>query len=380
MAVNPSAYAAGNVVALTPTGTAADAARINAAIARLPAAGGQVILGGGTWNLNATIGPLATGQWITCQPGVLINWLGTGDCFRLADTSVYTARTIQGGGITGRPIIDGTSSGAGSCAVHAGDILQLRLDVAVQNFTGAGDIGVHFDNQSYWTEQAVASIWVNACTRDVVFDCSGAVTSQGSYDRGDFTIYVQHTTFTGDSVVFQNGAYLVGGRLRIFGNYASSSSPFTAAVLKLTGSAPGGHPVSVSNMAQCELDINVESDGGLANTFQTVNFGSSSNTILSCGGNVSYGPGSQFTASNITTLSSQFTFGLAAVTGDNTLNEATLTGRLAVPSQAFFFSSVFVGEIGSAPATPTSGGYLYVDATGRLHYLDPAGTDTVLAA
>jgi hypothetical protein len=330
-----------------PAGTSDSAAAFNAAQAAIPAAGGFIYLPAGTYKLASTAGPFTTNQWVICAPGVVINWTGTGGCFRFTDASTYTTRTKQGGGIIGRPVIDGAGDGAGSCAVHAGDILGLRIDVAAQNFSKAGDAGVHFDNQVYWSEQAVASIWTNNCTQDVVFDCGGATTSAGSYDRGDFTIYVQHTTFTGDSIVFQNGAYLVGGRLRLFGNYASSSSSFTQAVLKITGSAPGGHPASDSGLAQCEIDINVESDGGLAHTFQTVNYGSTSNTIVNCSGNMSFGAGFLFATSNVTTLSTQFTY-LGPVIGDGTLAQANLPGRLSVNSSAFFFSSVFFGGITGA--------------------------------
>jgi hypothetical protein len=329
--------------------------------------------------MDATVGPLVTGQWILCLPGVFINWKGTGDCFQFTDSSTYTARTTAGAGIIGRPIIDGTSAGDGSCALHAGDILGLRFDIGVQNFTGSTDIAVHLDNQVYWTEQAIGVAHILGCTQDVVFDCSGADTSAGSYDRGDFTFYVQHTTFTGDSVTWQNGAFLVGGRLRIFGNYSSSSSTFSHAILSITGSAPAGHPSGDSGLAQCQLDINVESDEALAHTFQTVNFGSTSNGIINCSGNVSFGPGNQFTASNITTVSDQFTF-VGPVVGDTTLNETSLTGRLAVPSSASFFSSLYIGATSAAPGAPATGGYLWVDNTNNdLHFYGTSAVDTVLA-
>jgi hypothetical protein len=340
MAMSATSYVA-------PTGDtsgATDAANIAAAIS----AHGGVLLGPGTFYTSATIDMtsgqflIGAGKWST-----IINWVGTGDCIRALDTSTYTTRTVDGGGVIG-VTINGSGAGAGSCALHAGDILQYQADLAVTGFSGAGDIGLHFDNESYWTEQAKVSAWINGCTTDVVFDCGGATTSAGSYDRGDFTFYVQHTTFTGDSIVFQNGAYLTGGRLRLFGNYSSSNTTFTQAVLSLTGSAPGGHPASYSNLSTCELDINIESDESLTYTFQTVNYGSTNNTITDCSGNVSFGAGNQFTASNITTLSSQFTF-FGPVVGDTTLAEVTIPSRMAVNGEAFFHS-----EISSQLATSVS--------------------------
>jgi hypothetical protein len=350
-----------------------DAINFNAALG----ASGQIVLGPGTYYLGATVGPMTTGQWIVCLPGVLIHWIGTGDCFRFVDTSTYTTRTGSGGGLIGRPVIDGTGSGSGSAGIHAGDIVQLHFDVAIQNFTGTGDIAAYFDNQNYWTEQAVASIWTNNCTQDVVFNCGGATTSAGSFDRGKFTIYLSHKTFTGDCITFQNGAYMVGGLLEVYGNINSSASAFTHSVFTITGSAPGGHPAGASLLSGCLLNINLESDEGLAHTFQTINFGSISNTITNCAGSVNFGGGNQFATSNITTVTTQFTFN-GPVIGDVTLNENVLTGRLAVPSSASFFSNLYIADIGSSPGTPAGGGYLYVDSSGLLHYLGAGGADTIV--
>jgi hypothetical protein len=365
-----AAYAGG----ADPTGAADSAAAFQAAQAAIPATGGCVTVPPGTYKIGSTVGPMTTNEWIICAPGVIINFTGTGDCFLWTDSSTYTTRTLQGGGILGRPIINGSGDGAGSCAVHAGDILSLRIDVAVRNFSKAGDIAVHFDNQVYWAEQAVASIWTDNCTQDVVFDCSGATTSAGSYDRGKFTIYLSHKTFTGDCITFQNGAYIVGGRLEVFGNIASSASVFTHSVFTITGSASAGHPAGPSGLAQCELNVNLESDGALANTFRTISFGSTANGIINCSGNVSFGPGNQFTNSNITTVSGQFTF-IGPVIGDISLNESSFTGRLAVPSSASFFSSLYIAQLGGTPATPSAGDILYTDSGGTLHNLRPDGVD-----
>jgi hypothetical protein len=334
-----------------------DAANISAAVA----AGNIAVLGPGTYYLSVTVGPLVTGQWVICTPGVLINWLGTGDCFRWVDASTYTARTLTGGGLLGRPVIDGTSAGAGSTGLHFGDILGFQFDVNVQNFASTGDIAIHPDNQNYWTEQAIGRAYISNCTSDVVFDCGGADTSAGSFDRGDFAFYVQHKTFTGGVVTWQNGAYQVGGWFRLYGNINSSATTFTQAVLTLTGQAPAGHPSSFSGL-QCGIDINVESDEGLAHTFQTINFGSTSNTITDSFGSINFGSGNLFTASNITSLSSQFTF-FGPVIGDSSLTEVTVPDRMAVNGAAFFHSSVstlLAASVSYTPADPAG------NATGTL--------------
>ena len=44
-----------------------------------------------------------------------------------------------------------------------------------------------------------------------------------------------------------------------------------------------------------------------------------------------------------------------------------------------FPNGQFLLEQATAPATPSGGGWLYVDSTGHLHYLGPGGTNTTLA-
>lgn len=360
-----------------PTGGTDSAGAFNDALAALPSTGGYILVPYGTYLIGSTVGTFITNQWLICEPGVTFNFTGTGDCFNFTDSSTYTTRTTQGGGIQGRPIINKVGSSAGARAIHAGDILGLRFDVAIRNFTGATDIAAYFDNRIYWAEQAICLIWIDNCTRDVVFDCTGATTSAGSYDRGKFTFYLSHKTFIGDSVTFQNGAYIVGGSLEMFGNINSSSSAFTHSVLKITGSAPAGHPAGPSLLDQIELNINLESDEGLANTFQTINFGSIANVITRASGNVSFGPGNQFVQSNITTVTTQFGF-IGPVAGDVTLNENVFTGRIAVSSSASFFSSQYIAGISASPGTPAAGVYIWVDLTGSMHLVTPGGSDVIL--
>ena len=349
-----------------------DTANFAAAVTALGSAPGALYVGAGTYYLNEETGPLATNQWIVCAPGVFINWLGTGDCFRWTDTSTYNSRTIQGGGIIGRPIIDGTNDGAGSSALHAGDILGFQFDVNVQNFSKTGDIAVHLDNQAYWTEQAIGIAYVSNNTQDVVFNCGGADTSNGSFDRGDFTFYTSKTLTTGDCITFQNGAYITGGRLRLFGNFASSTTTFTHWALTLTGSAPAGHTASYSGLSYCELDINVESDGGHTYTFGTINFGSSNNAINYCSGNLSFGSAALFQPTNITSLSSQFVY-LGQQVGDPDLNHQIIPNQLTVNGQMRLFAAMLMTEVSGTPSTPTGAGYMYVDSNANLNFLPPSG-------
>lgn len=371
-----------NILWILPSGDETGATD-TANVADQAAAGTMaMILAPGIWYFDTTIGPLTTGQWIVCMPGVLINWLGTGDCFRWTDTSDYDARTTRGGGLIGCPVIDGASSGAGSSALHFGDILGFRFDVDIQNFDGAGDIGLHADNQAYWTEQAIGIAYLNNCTSFVVFDCGGADSSTGSFDRGDFTFFINQFNVAYNGIVWQNGAQQVGGRVRVFGNFETAASAPDSAVLTFTGTVPAGHPTagSYAGLAQCELDVNVEGDEGHTYAPQTINFGAEDNAIVDCTGNVSFGTAFAFQESNVTATTTQFVF-TGQVIGDPTLAVQTVPGRLSVSGESFFFSEMFLGEIGTTPSTPADGLVLWVDnSTGNLHYLGASGVTGVLGS
>jgi hypothetical protein len=285
-----------------PTGGADSTTAIQDAISALPATGGVVYLPAGTYKVSGTLTCttvpayfLGDGAWAT-----VLAFSGTGDCVRVYDPTTYSSRTRYSGGFCGITI-DGTDAGAGSAGLHTGDLLQYELDLTVQNFSGTGSIGVHFDNVYYWTEQMHGRIYAQNCASHVVFDCTGTVaTSSGSFERCDLEIYIDHWSANGDGVVFTNGAYTGNGSLRIRGNFSSSSSPVSSAVLRLTGSLPSGHDYSgASGIINGMLDVGVECGSG-AYTPQTIVFGSAPNAIWDCYGALNFGIGSDvnFSPSN----------------------------------------------------------------------------------
>jgi hypothetical protein len=186
-------------------------------------------------------------------------------------------------------------------------------------------------NETYFSEGVVVDAFFDKCTTAVMFDCGGEDTATGSYDRGDFTIKINQGTASFNGVVFQNGAQLVGGRLRIFGNFETSASPLSSAVLTLTGVTPPSHTDAgdPSKIEYAELDINVEPDGGLANAPMTINYEPNPpgtvNLIRSCSGNISFGPSGLFTPSNATSPDTQFAF-QGPVIGDPVLQAAPPSG------------------------------------------------------
>jgi hypothetical protein len=278
-----------NATLIQPSGDTTgvtDATNITTAIAALPSKGGMVQLAStGQWYIKCgNLSVNRSGVYIHA-PGVFINAVGTGDVIRMTDTGSGGTWPVYGGGITGNPVIDGTNAGAGSAGVHLGDLFQASLFVSVQNFFGAGSIGVHLDNANFWTEQLNARIYAQNCASGVVFDVTGALTSTASFARAIVEINIVQAGPTFDGVVLQNGAFIYDGIFDMGGNFASSGSVLTSAALRITGTVPAGHPGagSFSGIDYSNVNIGVECASG-AHTPFTMVFGNASNTFFSCYG------------------------------------------------------------------------------------------------
>jgi hypothetical protein len=341
---------------LAPSGDtsgAADAAAITAAVAALPAAGGQVtLLATGPWYLKCGQVSINASGVLINAPGVTVNAVGTGDVIRMHDTSNINTRTVYGGGITGFPVIDGTSAGAASTGLHIGDIFQLQVDVAVQNFSGTGGIGVHFDNASYWTEQLRAHVYAQNCATGVNFDVTGALTSTTSYARADVSLWIDQVGPTFDGVTFTNGATIYDGQFVMGGNFGGSSSALTSATLRLTGQSPAGHPDAgaYSSIKQSHVRIGCECESAAHTPFTQVYGSVSHNVIGDCYGIIDYGfSGTNFAAA--ASASSLYPFA-GEISGD-----AVLAGAMGVPFQKQWNISggVAVGDFSAAQVLASSG-------------------------
>ena len=303
-----------------PAGAADSTPAFQAAVSALPAGGGVIYLPAGTYLLSGTVTCttvptyfVGDGAWAT-----IVKFTGTGDCFRVYDPTPYGSRLRHSGGFSGI-MIDGLGAGPGSAGLHAGDLLQYGLDLVVQNFRRTGSIGVHLDNQYFWTEQLHGRVHAQSCASHVVFDCSGsAATASGSFERCDLDMYLDQQDATFDGVVFRNGAFTGNGSLRIRGNFASSASAVSSAVLRLAGSTPAGRQyASASGIQNGLLDIGVECGPGPA-TPQTIAFGSAANTISGCYGALNFGIAGYDNFSPSGDSGNVFDF-RGQVTGDSTL-------------------------------------------------------------
>ncbi len=294
--VNVTSYGA------DPTGVTDSAGALNEAVTAVANAGGGVVyMPAGRYKIASTVTCTAVpvyfvgdGAWAT-----IISFTGTGDCFRIYDSSTYLSRTKFGGGFVGITI-DGSNAGPGSTGLHVGDLLQYEVDLTVQSFRGTGSIGVHFDNQFYWAEQLFGRIYAQGCASHVVFDWTSttSTTSSGSFERCDLDIYIDQWAASFDVVVFQNGAYIANGSLKIRGNFGSSKTAVSSAALRLTGNQSANGYTSYSGIVDSTVDIGVECGSG-PYTPQTIAFGASKNMISGCYGALQFGAaGTTFTASN----------------------------------------------------------------------------------
>jgi VCBS repeat-containing protein len=238
----------------------------------------------------------------------VLKFAGSGDCIRIYDDTAWGSRSTWGGGIVGITI-DGSAATGTATGVHLGDLLQYELDVTVQNFTAAGSIGIHFDNNYYWTEQFYGRVYAQNCAGHVVFDVTSSTssTATGSFERCEFDIYVDQEDAGFDGVAFRNGAFTGNSTLKIRGNFGYSTTTVDSAVLRLSAG---------STIAESLLDIGVECASG-AHTPQTIVFGSTAYAIIDCYGSLNFGlAGNTFTKSNNSGNVVNF---LGHVTGDTAL-------------------------------------------------------------
>lgn len=274
-----------------------DANTINNALAALPAGlGGVVTLApSAKWYIKCGVISINPASNITINAlGCFIAAVGAGDMIRMYDSSTYNARTLSGGGIIGWPIIDGTLTTGNACALHIGDIVQLKLYLMAQNFTaGTTSKGVWCDNQYYWTERITGQVFALSCTTNLMFDnstgTSVGLNATGSFDRMVLDTFISQNG-VGDGVVFNDGATTLDHRLGIYGNFNTAAAAH--AVLKFTGNNAGGS----SGMSNGILWNGTECDDTTATPPNTMKFASGSNFLTNVEGFLNYSAASPFTS------------------------------------------------------------------------------------
>jgi hypothetical protein len=312
-----------------PTGAADSSAAFNAAIAALPAAGGVITVPAGTYKLNstvtATVAPTASVRIIGAGLGAtILSYTGTGDAIRMR------ASSFSGGWAEGCELkdltIDGTSAGAGSNGLHIGDINAARVNIQVSNFTGAASAGILLENTTTWTEQSDIRAILNNCTQGAVFSKSGTGTNSFGYGNYDFTVWT--VAANQDGLVISNGALVYHGSLRVRGNFQSSSSALTNAVLRFT---------AASHVQGCRLDVQVEVPTGTNRPTTIIMDGSSA--IIGCYGILDFSTGGGTFVPTTTAIGQVQLTGV--LSGDINLNPGAASG-------VYMFGSVNSPQILSA--------------------------------
>lgn len=278
-------------------GNADDTTAIGNAIAAcIRGGGGIVYLPAGTYKTTATLTMQVPDDVTVVLAGdgyqaTVIAFAGTGDAVRLYNPAAYTQsmNISWGSGLRGLTI-DGASAGDGSSGLHAGDIGNMKLDVWVQNFSGAGSIGVNLDNTVTWTEECdVRAVLLN-CSSHVVMQVTTGYNSFG-YGNFDFTIF--QGSNQQDGLVVQAGAFLYHGTLRLRGNFVAGSGTTTAAAIVVTGTGPGGSQAAgfVSQLMAMRLDVQLECSAG-AHPPQTISVSTADfNAITGCWGSLDFSLG-----------------------------------------------------------------------------------------
>lgn len=250
-----------NIIYVFPSGDttgATDGVNITAAVAALPATGGQVVLGPGHYYMTTTNNLSITAAkpvWIMAH-GAFISAVGAlgGDLISWFDATNPVGRSYFGGGWIGG-IIDGNTAPAGVTAMHFGDVeAAVMRDLTIQNFpTGQS---LRLDNANWWTEEADMRVVIVNCPGPT-FEVTGGFRSFG-YGNFDFTI-ISNTGLNGVQIL--NGAFLYHGSLRMRGNFFGNSVAVSNFAFGMSGATPGSNthnPGATSLMQAMRFEMQLE--------------------------------------------------------------------------------------------------------------------------
>ena len=213
-----------------------------------------------------------------CGPATTLFVVGSNTGISYHRTSGYGAQfglspTDHAIGFIRDLAIDGTNATTGAIGLDAGDGWGGVIEnVFIQNFTASGCIGANLINRGLWSEKWHISLHSQNNTTAVVFDTSTGGSSLPSHEYCDITLYV-FCNYGQQGVVMQNGAWFGGCSFKIRGNFGTGSAASTTAVLTLT--VNNGNGVN-THIANCHMEILVESNQNNTNGPMTINFGSSS--------------------------------------------------------------------------------------------------------
>jgi hypothetical protein len=235
----------------TGNGSTDDTTAIQAAItACINAGGGTVYFPAGTYKISSTLNIHPTVITNNMCQSVVLRGDGAQSTVIMsyvtgAATSWYVANNGNPSYSSGTGLrdicIDGTNAGNSSYGIVVGDMEGLHFErFMVRYFTGTSSIGLWHYNQYSWTEEAHFQGWIEKCTTAVHFssNATNGGTNSFGYCDFDYTLYQGYTgNYDGVSLDGTVGAQPYHGSMRLRGNFNSSSSALTSAVVRLSNGA-----------------------------------------------------------------------------------------------------------------------------------------------
>lgn len=283
-------------------GTLDDFAAVNSAWGLLPTDPvtgypiGRVRLAPGDfWSKGATIVPSPQGIMEGAGLGTVLHGPAGADGIRWLSTVLPPDNPAPGGPVMGTLrdfTIRGDQAGANAVGLHMGDGVGFHVDkVMARDYAGTGCAGFFMDNSVNWTEKCKLDLISLNNTTALI---KGTTTGKQSFEYNDIYLFMLMQAGQNGVQLGNNGAYMDGGSLTVRANCGTSSiGALGTSVLQISGSGGGFN----AHYDRTRLDIACENTGG---TFapQTINFGTSSNTITDCMGILAF-QGSGWVASNV---------------------------------------------------------------------------------
>lgn len=217
--------------------------------------------------------------------------------------------------------IDISAAGSSAVGLHVGDQKYAQYKrIAITGPGGQVGAAALIDNRKFWTENCKFEMHATQCNPSFVLDATGVGgTATGAHDNCEYDFDVAGAP-NADGVVIRGGSNPYNSRFNIHGGIESSATPPGAQnyMLRVIGNDGSG---GKSVITQCELNIRMESDGGLAHKPGMIYTDLSGNDINHCNGSLIYGTGSGTPSS----IAGKFVF-TGVVFGDSVLQALAPSG------------------------------------------------------
>jgi hypothetical protein len=271
--VNAQAYGAkGN-------GTADDTAAIQSAVSAVTG-GGMIFLPAGTYKVTSTITVPWNNILVGSGPGTVVSFTGSGDVFRMQNANptkgVYSTQQNQSGGFRDL-LIDGNGTAGALAGIHIGDGLGYELsNIFIRNFTGTNGVGLHVDNNIWWTEKMRGRhIVTSNCTTHVLMEKTGTGTDSLAYSEYDIHMYIASATNlpAQTGLVIQGGVNPYANRFWLTGNVEPGASSTTIPTFMSITGTDGATSPSASKIQDSLIFIRAETSATTSYNPETINFG-----------------------------------------------------------------------------------------------------------